>query len=448
MSRKLIVAVVDGLGPPALEAAIESGDAPTFARLVEHGSYGRAVSVFPSLTPVCLSSIATGVGPDGHGIPHLVWYDRAERRVVEYGSSFAALRSQGIGRTVRDALVNMNAAHLSPGAVTVFEALEDAGLTTATVNFTAYRGRTTHPAAVPFLGPVRGPRRFFFYGLWQSDRTGAPLSWRRHGSGSVDAYAAAAGRWLVTRDGFDLFVYYLSDYDYAAHAGVPAAARDALRRVDTALGDLAVAAGGLDELLDRYALVVLADHGQTSVDRTVSLHVRYSSVPGALVTASNRAAMVYRLPGCRLDPRELAAHVDADPSVAVTLFREGEEAVARRQGEELRFAPEDGGWRTTGDESLLVGPDAFSRAWAALDNPNAGEVLFSAADGWEFDDLAGGNHHGGGSHGSLSAGDSEVPVITVGLEGEIRSITDVFPLALRYFGVEPPAVGQAAGRAA
>ena len=88
----------------------------------------------------------------------------------------------------------------------------------------------------------RGPQRFFFYGLWQSDRTGAPRSWRRQGSASVDAYAAAAGRWLVTRDGFDLLVY-LSDYDYAAHAGGPAGAREAVRRVDASLGELAIAAG-------------------------------------------------------------------------------------------------------------------------------------------------------------------------------------------------------------
>jgi hypothetical protein len=205
-SPKLIVAVVDGLGPAALEAAVDAGDAPTFARLIEHGTYGRAVSVFPSLTPVCLSSIATGAGPDVHGIPHLVWYHRGEERLVEYGSSFGALRTAGVGRTMRDALVNMNAAHLSSNAVTLFEALDDAGLATASVNFTVYRGRTTHEAAVPFLGPVRGPRRFFFYNLWESDRTGAPLSWRRRSNGSVDAYAAAAARWLVTRDGFDLLV--------------------------------------------------------------------------------------------------------------------------------------------------------------------------------------------------------------------------------------------------
>ena len=36
--------------------------------LAEHGRYGRATSVFPSLTPVCLSSIATGTHGDVHDI--------------------------------------------------------------------------------------------------------------------------------------------------------------------------------------------------------------------------------------------------------------------------------------------------------------------------------------------------------------------------------------------
>jgi Type I phosphodiesterase / nucleotide pyrophosphatase len=448
-TRKLIVAVVDGLGPAALEAAMEAGEAPTFARLVEHGTYGRAVSVFPSLTPVCLSSIATGAGPDVHGIPHLVWYHRGERRLVEYGSSFGALRTAGVGQTMRDALVNMNAAHLSADAVTMFEAVDDAGFATAAVNFTVYRGRTEHQAAVPFLGPVRGPRRFFFYNVWESDRTGAPLSWRSRSNGSVDAYAAATARWLVTRDGFDLLVYYLSDYDYASHADGPDGARAALRRADDALGELAIAAGGLDELLERYVLVVLADHGQTRVRDTAQLQRRYAEVPGALVTASNRAGMVYRLPGCRLDPRELAALVDTEPSVEVALFREDDEAVARRQGEELRFAPEEnGGWRTSGDASVLIGPHALRRSWSALSNPNAGEVLLSAAEGWEFDDLGGSNHVGGGSHGSLAAGDSEVPVVTVGTDARIDSITDVLPLVARHFGVQVPASAGTADRAA
>ena len=97
------------------------------------------------------------------------------------------------------------------------------------------------------------------------------------------------------------------------------------------------------------------------------------------------------------------------------------------------------GFSTSGDASILDHPDGLERAWAALANPNAGELLVSAASGWEFSDLARRHHSGGGSHGSLVIGDSEVPMLTVGLDVEPRSITDVMPAALRHFGVPLPA---------
>ena len=71
--------------------------APALALLAENGRYCRAISTFPSLTPVCLSALATGAHPDVHEIPHLVWYHRDAKRLVEYGSSFGAVRA------VRDA---------------------------------------------------------------------------------------------------------------------------------------------------------------------------------------------------------------------------------------------------------------------------------------------------------------------------------------------------------
>ncbi len=445
--RGLILVVIDGLTPSVLEAGIDDGTLPTLAALADTGRYRRAVSVFPSLTPVCLSSIVTGAYPETHEIPHLVWWNRPERRLVEYGSSFGAVRAAGLGRSLRDTLVGMNAHHLGARSVTLFEALADAGLVTAAVNFTAYRGRTRHRSSVPFLGEVHGPERFFFYNLFESQRTGAPLSWRSRAAGTIDGYAAAVGRWLVTRDSFDFLVYYLSDYDYASHAKGPGAAGGVLARCDAAVGELAAAAGGVDALLERYALLVVADHGQTDVRHVRDLRRSLGSVDDVLVTASNRAAMAYRLDRCRLDGRAVASRLDGDPAVEVTLFREGTEAVARREGAEVRFEPSGGGgFATSGDVSILDHPDGLARAWGALANPNAGDVLVSAAAGWEFADLGGGHHAGGGSHGSLVAGDSEVPVLSVGAGEPPGRIVDVAPAVLRHFEVALP--GYALDRAA
>jgi hypothetical protein len=117
------------------------------------------------------------------------------------------------------------------------------------------------------------------------------------------------------------------------------------------------------------------------------------------------------------------------------LYRENGTAVARRDGEELRFAPTAAGWDTSGVEDVLSQPDALQRAWAALGNPNAGDLVVSAAHGLEFADLGGRHHEGGGSHGSLEQGDSEVPMISVGLGPPPARIVDVTPRVLEHFGV-------------
>jgi hypothetical protein len=448
--RRVILIVIDGLTPWMFEDVVGRRTTPWLSFLADHGDYGRAVSTFPSLTPVCLTSIATGAHPDVHHIPHLVWYHRGERRLVEYGSSFAAIRRAGAARSIRDAVFTMNEEHLSRDAVTVYEALEDAGLTAAAINITCYRGRTTHAPTLPGLTrPAHGPKRFFFFNLFESDVTGAPVAVTGRAFGSTDAYAAAVGRWLVTRDGFDFLACYLPDYDFASHASGPDAAHEALARSDDAVGALVSAAGGPDEFLERYAVILCSDHGQTGVSRVARLQDGFADVDGILVTASNRAGMIYRIEPSAPAVGELATRIDGHDSGTVALYLDGADGVARRDGEELRFAPADGGWRTTGDAAILDQPDALSRAWAALHNPNAGELIVSAAPGVEFIDLGGRHHAGGGSHGSLEAGDSLVPMLTVGLSRRPRSIVEIAPVVLEHFGVALPAYsGREADRAA
>jgi predicted AlkP superfamily pyrophosphatase or phosphodiesterase len=439
-AKKLILVVIDGLTPEVFEDAVERRTAPTLSALAAEGTYARALSTFPSLTPVCLASLATGGGPDVHHIPHLTWYHRGEGRLVEYGSSFGAIRAAGTRRAIRDAIVEMNAEHLSRDAVTVYEALEDGGLVSAAVNVPCYRGRTRHLATLPGVRGVDGPRRFFYYSLFESDVTGAPLAIRGRATGSIDAYAAAVGRWLVTRDGFDFLFYYLPDYDFASHALGPGAASEALARSDDAIAALVEAAGGLDGFLERYDLLLCSDHGQTRVDELFRLEepladfrlLRPSSRREAelAVTASNRAGQVYVLPSADVEPRLIAERLAREAALDVVLFREGSGAVALRDGEELSIGADAEGWR--------------ARAWHALANPNAGDVLVSPAAGIEFADLAGRHHVGGGSHGSLLDGDALVPMLVVGDASPPAAITDVAPLVLGHFGIEAPAYARAA----
>ncbi len=422
--KKLILIVVDGMTPATFERAVEGHRAPVLAQLAAHGAYSRATSVFPSLTPVCLSSIATGATPDAHHIPHLVWWHRTERRIVEYGSSFAALRAAGMAQSITDTIYNMNQQHLARDVSTVYETLEAEGLTTAAVNITCYRGGTKYLPTLPWVTKAAyGPKRFFFYSLFESDQTGAPLAVRNRAAGSVDAYASVVGRWLVTRDGFDFLAYYLSDFDYASHAHGPTGAEDvALARVDAHIGALVDAAGGLDEFLERYAVILLSDHGQTQVAHVAQLEESLQRYADSIVlTASNRAAQVYLLPEARVNAADVARALDGAESVEMTFRLEDGLPVARRDGSDCAL-----------DE--LEHPDAVHRVGAALANPNAGELLVSAAEGWEFADLGGRHHAGGGSHGSLIEGDSIVPVLTIGLDARIERITDVKGAAVAHFG--------------
>src|SRR5213596_3315119 len=121
-AKRLVLIVIDGLTPSMFESAVGDKRAAALTFLAEQGRYDRAVTTFPSLTPVCLSSLVTGAHPDVHHIPHLVWYHRGERRIVEYGSSFAAIRAVGTRQALVDAVFNMNEQHLAANAVTVFEA--------------------------------------------------------------------------------------------------------------------------------------------------------------------------------------------------------------------------------------------------------------------------------------------------------------------------------------
>ncbi|HXN37293.1 MAG TPA: alkaline phosphatase family protein, partial [Solirubrobacteraceae bacterium] len=85
--------------------------------------------------------------------------------------------------------------------------------------------------------------------------------------------------------------------------------------------------------------------------------------------------------------------------------------------------------------------DALARVWSALTCPTSGEVLLSAAPGYEFVDWGGQAHVGGGSHGSLHASDSLGALILTGVALPEAvpaqwAIRDVAPLVLRHFGLD------------
>ena len=257
-ARKLVLCVVDSLRTDILERAATDGDAPTFAALLDRGTLIRdCVSSFPSVTPVCTSEITTGVAPDRHWISGMNWYHRAERRYVEYGSSFEATRAFGLFRSLYDTVYNMNMAHLSDEVETVYETLGDHGVRTACTPFLIYRGRTRHEMglegllrrvalAATFRHATWGPDELFYGELYSSRKVPCKPTLAR--PGTRDAYSACCGRELVEHDLYDFLLYSLPDNDYHSHKHGPEAQLESVAVADAAFAELVDAGGGIDAL--------------------------------------------------------------------------------------------------------------------------------------------------------------------------------------------------------
>ncbi|HEX5225813.1 MAG TPA: alkaline phosphatase family protein [Solirubrobacteraceae bacterium] len=488
---KLVLCVIDAMAPAMLERAIEEGVAPMLSTIRERGSYMPAcVAAFPSVTPVCAASIVTGVGQEDHLIPGMNWFDREEHRYVEYGSSFRAAQRFGITQQLTDTVYNMNRAHLSSEVETVFESLDDAGVRTAGTTYLMYRGRHRHEpqrdtaltrvASALMRHPVMGPRELFYADIFASQRTtcrsalGMPGVRDRH-SGCVSSY-------MVEHDLFDFLLLSLPDNDWFSHKRGLDGQVQSLAQADLQIARVMNAAGGPDEFLAEHAMIVMADHSQAPVTATIALQDELAELgvlgpirsneaagegePRIAVCPSQRAAMVYALDVGERDAMRasVAALSLALEGIDLVIWLERdaheqprEGVIAGAAGGELRFAP--GGdlvdargerWHVEGELEVLRAsasdgrfdspsyPDALARVWSALTCPTSGDVLLSAAEGYEFVDWGRQAHVGGGSHGSLHASDSLGALLTCGVElpdpePAQWAIRDLAPITVAHF---------------
>jgi hypothetical protein len=502
-AKKLVLTYVDSLRTDMLQRAVAEGRAPTFGALIDRGVLIEdCVSSFPSVTPVACAEMVTGVGADEHWISGMNWYHRLEGRYVEYGSSLEASRAFGIFRALYDLVYNMNLAHLNPGAETLFEQLDDAGARTACTPFLIYRGRHRHQVSLEgllrravdatrlkFRHHTWGPAELFYGDLYASSEVPCKPS---SIPGTRDGYSACCAAELARRDGFDFLLFSLPDNDNYSHRHGPEASVESISKADRCFAKLVDAGGGLDAFLADHALILLADHAQTPVHRGLPLAELLSRDWSVLqpsesearqaqlaVSPTGRAAHVYLLPGdgeradreavraalnviegvdlvCRLesaDGRPLVRDEPGSPG-------EGAVAVVERGEAALRFGPGEAvadlrgvRWEVEGDLDAVEArveegrlrsetyPDPLARVWSALAAPHAGDFVLSLAPGYEAVDWGGVTHAGGGSHGSLHAGDSLGPLLFVGcgpedVSGRAQwSLRDVAPAVLDHFGL-------------
>src|SRR3954452_6385849 len=302
--------------PAMLERVVGAGRAPTLKLLMERGQHvDDCVAAFPSVTPVCAASIATGTGPADHEIPSMNWYHRGEGRYIEYGTSFRASQAFGIKQSLTDTIYNMNLEHLSKDVATVFERLDDAGVRTAGTTYLMYRGRHRHEvsgdtaltrlASTVFRHGVYGPRELFYADIFASRRT--PCRSQLGLPGVRDQHSGCVAEFLVEQDLFDFLLLSLPDNDTHSHKNGPAAQVESLAEADRQIMRMMDAAGGPDAFLEGHAMIVCSDHSQSAVEDQIDLFRAFDGFgvlpagrrpgegDGIAVCPNSRAAQVYVL---------------------------------------------------------------------------------------------------------------------------------------------------------
>jgi hypothetical protein len=472
--------VLDGIRPDVLRAAIREGDAPNLGVLAQRGeAVWDAVSVFPSITPAATAAIATGEAPAKSGIVGHAWYDEYERRVVVYGAMTETVMASGPIRVFHNNVWRMNRDDLH--AATLFEALHDRGFDGACVNFPVRRGPHTHPVRMKtiegylmggrYLGPsVQGPKEYFMGDLFYSRDTG--FSGRKANGGVLrsvginDDYAARVGAMLLKERAAPFNLVYFFKGDSIAHHHGLSAQRQWLTTADEYVARIFRAGGGVDRVLENYAVLALSDHGHAPLlpkSRYVDLRV----IPGQIVSSGVKACFrngttIVVVPNGRSALLYLRGDVELESVVESLVGRRGVDlaawmedgwATVRRLGREVRFLPGWGvrdsfgrSWELEGDPraldidvsggSLHLGeyPDALERLWGCLHSPRCGDVVLSATPGYTFGEISGG-YHTASDHGSLHASDSNVFVLASGVPAPHR-ITDVAPTLLSHFGAD------------
>ena len=488
--RRVVYVVVDGMSTTAFEQAIASGRAPAFAFLRDRGRYVRdSVAVFPTITPCATASLVTGATPANHGIPGMCWYDRDAERFVNYGQSPRAAIVEGMSQIVRDVMQNLNSKHLSPDVQTIHERLHALGLTTASINFMVFRGpfeRELEPSLLERLlfrkhlpSSIPGPKEHYFADVVSGPAGGCRKFPRgrkiEHRIHATDGWAACVTRELLERDAADMILFYLHENDHTSHRSGPSSQVDNLIAADEHLAYVLDSLGSWERTAEEVGFVVTSDHSQSPVSEEEDHILDLSEIlddfrqvrPGRgkerfggndlAVAGNGRVGFVYLNADRKRELRgPVARTLLEDAGTDQVMWIEDDVCHVETARGSLRFREAQGygavvdergsKWEYEGDLEAVGGvveedgirtpeyPLAMWRIMCALRLDRMGDVVVTPKLTYEYKDLAGGDHRGGGDHASLHAQDSLVPFLSTLDDPPLRpSTVDVVPHIVRHF---------------
>ncbi len=235
----VVIIVADGVRPDTLASSLAAGGTPALSRLCSEGGMHVVTSVFPSVTGPAYTPFLMGRYPGPVGLPGLRWYDRSRK-----ATAFQHFTRSYVGPEMRKV-----DGDLDPLAPTLFE-LAGPGLAALSVIGRGLRGRDREGNSAAF-----GVRA-----AWTHFRGDVP-GWLR-----IDRDIGARMAERIDRERPDVAFCALTGIDKTSHAGghgAPAVL-DAIRVVDETAARIRADAEGAGRWEDMH-LWIVSDHGHSGV---------------------------------------------------------------------------------------------------------------------------------------------------------------------------------------
>lgn len=465
----LVILIADGARPDILFGAMDAGQLPDLSALRATGMATTLSSVFPSVTGAAYTPFLTGVHPGRAGLPGLRWYDR-ERRATLWPAHARSYVGLGGMRADND---------LSPDIRTLFE------LEPRSLGGFSYIGRGLSPARRIGTGWAFGAR----------------LAWT-HFRGDIDGWMRF-DRWLG-EEFVRRIVAQQPRVAFLAHPGIDKLShrygqdsprvQGAMQTLNHTVA-LLTAAFANQGRGDELEIWIVSDHGHAAVTQHEDLAGRIAGwghsvrahpwvIGGkdvAVMVSGNAMAHLYldlasrhrtSWSGLRNRWQPLLAQLLMLPAVdlAIVAASEGRVVVhSQERGRAEVRASGDGSlsYRRIDGDPLALGedvagldsraawertrttpyPDSLVQLSAIAAAPRAGDIILSAAPGWDLRSRWEPVNHVSG-HGALQRDQMLVPFISSRplREMPLRT-TDLFPTALQRLGLPIPAGLDGVGRA-
>lgn len=449
----VVILVADGLRPDTLESAIAAGHVPALARLRDEGGLSTVTSVFPSVTGPAYAPFLMGRFPGPVGLPGLRWYDRSRQlaRMPFHSRSYVGAEMRHVD------------SDLDPAAPTIFE-LAPSSLAAMNVIGRGLRSRERLGKGLRFIirtgvthfrGNVRG---------WLAIDRDISAEFTRRLFSDSPAFAFAA----------------LTGIDKTSHARGhdSALTMEALSIVDQSAGAIRAAAEQKGVWDDTH-LWIVSDHGHSAVSHHEDLsalveHCGLSVIAhpwpmrrnpeAAVMVSGNAMAHIYaglhgtnRSEQCELIASRLLERESVDllllprpGGCEIRSSHKGNAMIHWSGGSKYSYSTVTGDPLGVGTQIDLTEsrayditiateyPDSIVQIAALAHSSRCGDIVLSAAAGWDFRAKYEPIPHVS-THGSLRREHMLVPLLTNRPPAALpRRTTDIMPSALAALGLTPP----------